>query len=123
MKKFFVALLSLLSAACMFTACDKLKINLGGKNSSSSLSSSIVTPNGGSSSSSSSSSTGGNSGTQTDEAKAILDAAYALGTGEKLGTKTLTGKVTNIEKTGTNTNDVCLTIVVGNYTDMPVYCF
>ena len=28
MKKFFVALLSLLSALCMFTACDKLNIEL-----------------------------------------------------------------------------------------------
>jgi hypothetical protein len=40
-----------------------------------------------------------------------LDAAYALGTGEKLGTRTLTGKVTEIEKTGDGTGTCHISVI------------
>ena len=74
-----------------------------------------------------SSSTGGNGGTQNpeipdDTSLTILQNAYALASGTSLsGTHTLTGVVTEIEKT--DKGDVCLTFVVGNYTQYPMYCY
>ena len=50
--------------------------------------------------------------------KAILDAAYALGTGESLaGPITLTGVITELDSYNNPT------IVIGDYTNMPIYCY
>ena len=57
-----------------------------------------------------------------DPALEILEAAYALKQGSSLsGTYTLTGVVSDVEKT--SQGDVCLTFVVGNYTQYPMYCY
>ena len=57
-----------------------------------------------------------------DPSLTILQNAYALESGASLsGTHTLTGVVTEIEKT--DKGDVCLTFVVGNYTQYPMYCY
>ena len=71
-----------------------------------------------------SSSGGGNSSggeVDTSDALSVLKAAYALSDGETLTSQTLTGTITNIKKV--DQGDVCLTIVVGNYTDYPMYCY
>ncbi len=63
---------------------------------------------------------GGNTGgstTPTDPAE-ILDAAYALGVGETMtGPFTLTGVITALDKYNNPT------MVVGNHTDKPIYCY
>ena len=67
---------------------------------------------------------GSGGGTQQpdDNSLTILQNAYALASGASLsGTHTLTGVVTEIEKT--SQGDVCLTFVVGNYTQYPMYCY
>ena len=57
-----------------------------------------------------------------DGAEAILKAAYALASGATLeGTHTLTGVVTNVEKTGEG--EACLTFVVEGYEEYPMYCY
>ena len=53
---------------------------------------------------------------------AILEQAYALASGATMeGTHTLTGKVTNVEKTGEG--EACLTFVVEGYDQYPMYCY
>lgn len=65
---------------------------------------------------------GGEDTPQVDAALETLKAAYALTSGSTLsGTHTLTGVVTNVEKTGQG--DICLTFVVGEYTQYPMYCY
>ena len=65
------------------------------------------------------------SGTQqpsTDPSLTILQNAYALTKGASLSdTHTLTGVISNVEKTGQG--DICLTFIVGNYTQYPMYCY
>ena len=52
----------------------------------------------------------------------ILQAAHSLASGEYLsGEYTLTGVITDVEKV--SGDDICLTFVVGNYTDYPMYCY
>ncbi len=63
----------------------------------------------------------GSGNVDTSEALSVLQSAYALASGATLPSQTLTGKITNIEKTGEG--DVCLTLVVGNYTNYPLYCY
>ena len=51
-----------------------------------------------------------------------MEAAYSLASGASLeGTYTLTGVVTNVEKTGEG--EACLTFVVEGYDQYPMYCF
>ena len=65
---------------------------------------------------------GGEDTPPVDEALETLKAAYALKSGSSLsGTHTLTGVVTDVEKTGQG--DICLTFVVGEYTQYPMYCY
>ena len=53
---------------------------------------------------------------------AILEQAYALEQGATMeGTHTLTGKVTDVEKTGEG--EACLTFVVEGYDQYPIYCY
>ena len=57
-----------------------------------------------------------------DQASVILKAAYALASGATMeGTHTLTGVVTNVEKTGEG--EACLTFIVEGYEQYPMYCF
>lgn len=52
----------------------------------------------------------------------ILQAAHSLASGEYLdGEYMLTGVITEVDKVGGN--DICLTFVVGDYTDYPMYCY
>ena len=44
--------------------------------------------------------------------KEIVEAAYALGTGETLGEYTLTGKITNVKEYDSATTNICLTMQV-----------
>ena len=65
---------------------------------------------------------GGEDTPQVDAALETLKAAYALNSGSSLsGTHTLTGVVTDVERTGQG--DICLTFVVGEYTQYPMYCY
>ena len=65
---------------------------------------------------------GGEDTPPVDEALETLKAAYALNSGSSLsGTHTLTGVVTDVERTGQG--DICLTFVVGEYTQYPMYCY
>lgn len=53
---------------------------------------------------------------------AILEAAYALGTGATMeGTHTLIGKITDVEETGED--EACVTFVVTGYDQYPIYCY
>ena len=53
---------------------------------------------------------------------AIVEQAYALAQGATMeGTHTLTGKVTDMEKTGEG--EACLTFVVEGYEQYPIYCY
>ncbi len=61
-------------------------------------------------------------GDDTDDDLELLKMAYALQPGTSLpGQYYLTGVVTEIEKT--DDGDICLTFVVGDYKDYPMYCY
>ena len=60
----------------------------------------------------------------TVTAEEIVNAAYALETGEMLdGTYTLTGKVTNVKEYDSYSTNICLTFAVEGLEDKPIYCY
>jgi DNA/RNA endonuclease YhcR with UshA esterase domain len=67
----------------------------------------------------------GNTDTPTlNTPEEIVNAAYALGLGETLGTQTLTGVVTEVNTAyNEQFKNVTFTIVVGEMTDKPIECF
>ncbi len=149
MKKMIPAILALFLSAATLVGCG-LSMPSGGENSpSGGTENSSPTDTGGNTGSTGGGSTGDNTGgntgstgdstggdsgdselpddggadtPQVDEALETLKAAYALNSGSTLsGTHTLTGVVTNVEKT--DKGDICLTFVVGEYTQYPMYCY
>ncbi|MGN0999156.1 MAG: hypothetical protein ACI4PO_06350 [Faecousia sp.] len=68
---------------------------------------------------------GSNPGTTPSTPKEILDAAYALGTGESLeGTYSLTGVITEINTPYSEQyQNITVTIQVGEYKDQPIQCY
>ncbi len=136
MRKIILGILSLTATLCLSTACSDLPLDFlnFGESASSALSETDESTD--ESSSTEASSKDDNSdetsspeddssvqGGETDStAEAILRAAYALESGESLmGTYTLTGVVTDVEKR--SQGDICLTFIVGDFTDMPMYCY
>ena len=120
MKKTIIAVLSVCMAAFTLAACQTTP----------DPSTPPLSPSTGSESTDTGStdSTSTGNGTQDpqlpdeDPSLAVLESAYALQSGAFLsGTHTLTGVITDIKKTGQG--DVCLTFVVGNYTQYPMYCY
>ena len=139
MKKPIIALLSICMAACLFTACATIptgstpptspSTESGSTGGGSTVDPEVPDDSTGGGSTGGGSTGGGSTGGGTtvdpelpDPNLTILQAAYALASGTSLsGTRTLTGVITNIEKTGQG--DVCLTFVVGSYTQYPMYCY
>ncbi len=140
MKKIILGILSLTATLCLSTACSEFSLDFlpFGESESSNVETSLEdssdeTSLEGSSEEESSSESNSDetsspedSSVKDDEtdatAEAILNAAYALESGESLpDTYTLTGVVTDVEKR--DQGDICLTFVVGNFTDMPMYCY
>ena len=144
MKKTIIALLSVCMIASALSACsaipDAVKQQFFPSSESESISSESTGESSTNSESSGNESSGnentgdsntndntGDDNTQTpqqpsDTSLAILQSAYALSEGASLsGTYTLTGVVSEIAQT--SEGDVCLTFIVGNYTQYPMYCY
>lgn len=131
MKKSIIALLAILTTTFVFGSCELFDGNLGNSSNSDSITSEESTGgessddsslNGGESVSPDSGNTEKPEDTTPTTAGEILEAAYALKSGESLsGTYTLTGKVTNIKQTGAD--EACLTFVVDGYSQYPMYCY
>lgn len=135
MKKVILGVLSLLATLCVSTACVDIPLDFLSKEDSvassqestkdsleeSSLSSENVSEESNVDSSAESSEYSSEE-EEISEAERILTMAYALEEGESLdGTYTLTGVVSNVA--WTDQGDSCLTMVVGNFTDMAIYCY
>ncbi len=128
MKKIILGFLSLFATLCLSTACESLPSALdflGRGDSEESVTSSNESLYESSQESEEESSLDdamdSSTPSEPSEAERILTLAYGLETDETLGMYELTGIVSNIEKTGKG--DVCLTLIVEGFTDMPMYCY